>query len=92
MQGAPRCRALVPVFVVEEYLHPEPLSLCMHVRVLIDGEPFSSVWTVLILVILLQPSAPYVCRGLGFFIGVDLVKDPATREPNPELATTVYRR
>ena len=34
----------------------------------------------------------HVCRGLGLFIGIDLVKDPATRDPNPELAATLHRR
>ena len=31
-------------------------------------------------------------RGSGFFIGVDLIKDPQTLQPDPTLAKTVVNR
>ena len=38
------------------------------------------------------PMHVFEFRGLGLFIGIDLVKDPTTREPNPELATAIHQR
>ena len=34
----------------------------------------------------------YCCRGVGFFIGLDIVKDKDSREPHPQLATKIINR
>lgn len=30
-------------------------------------------------------------RGVGLFIGIEIVKDKETREPNPEAATEIHK-
>ena len=33
-----------------------------------------------------------LCRGVGFFIGLDIVEDRESREPHPQLASKIIDR